>query len=160
MSSQLSKWLRCWIPNVVSRIQIYWLVSRSKSFQPFIKSKLIKWLPGTSRDWVVNSKLFHCSGSVALTQLNSIHKKQLESFKFSYMIISFFYSLHSTEAYLEPSQTFMMELFRKNSKQLFIFVQMLHHRLNWVLDMPQYISQSLFRIRLYIHDGTFFCKNN
>ena len=40
--SQLSQWLRCWIPNIGSRIQIYQLASRSRSFQPFIQLKLIK----------------------------------------------------------------------------------------------------------------------
>ena len=59
---------------------------------------------------------FHRSGSVALIQLNSIHKKELQSFKFFISDHKFFYSLLSTGAYLEPSRTFMMELFRKNSK--------------------------------------------
>ena len=41
----------------------------------------------------------------------------------------FIYSLQVTEAYLQPSRTFMMELFWKNSKLLTIFAKALHHRL-------------------------------
>ena len=41
----------------------------------------------------------------------------------------FGYSLQVTEVYLQPSGTFMMELFCKNSKPLTIFAKALHHRL-------------------------------
>ena len=40
----------------------------------------------------------------------------------------FLYSLQATEAYLQPSRTFMMELFCKNSKLLAISAKALHHR--------------------------------
>ena len=46
------------------------------STQSFILSRSIKWLPGTSRDRVIRSKLSPRSGSVALSLLNSIHKKR------------------------------------------------------------------------------------
>ena len=60
---------------------------------------------------MVKSKLSLHSGSVALRQLNAIHKT-------------------ATKAYLEPSLTFMMEFFvSKNRKLLNIFVKTLHHRL-------------------------------
>ena len=39
----------------------------------------------------------------------------------------FIYFLHATETYLEPSSTFMMELFCKNSKLLIIFVKTLYY---------------------------------
>ena len=49
----------------------------------------------------------------------------------------FLYSLQAREAYLEPTQTFMMELFSEKSKSLTIFIKPSHHRLYWVIDMPQ-----------------------
>ena len=47
----------------------------SRSTQLFILPRSIRWVPGTSRNFVVKSKLPPGSGSVALNDLNPIHKK-------------------------------------------------------------------------------------
>ena len=46
--------------------------------------RLIKWVPGIYGNSVVKSKLSPCSGSVALRQLNSIHKKGHKVLKVCY----------------------------------------------------------------------------
>ena len=56
----------CWVQN-------HWLAVMLT--QTFIFPKSIKWVPGTSGDVVVKSKLSPRSGSVALKQLHPIHKK-------------------------------------------------------------------------------------
>ena len=63
---------------------------------PFILPRLIKLVPVTPSDSVVKSKLSPFHGSVALGQLNPIHKKGAISFLF------FLYSLEATEVHLEP----------------------------------------------------------
>ena len=59
-----------------SQIQICGVTSRSTLFQLVILLKLIKWVPGTPGDWVVKRELSSQSVSVALRQLNPIHKKE------------------------------------------------------------------------------------
>ena len=46
------------------------------STQPFILPSSIIWVPGAPGDRVVKSRLYPSSGSVALRQLNTIHKKE------------------------------------------------------------------------------------
>ena len=58
-----------WIPDP----GVHWVVLRST--QPFILPRSIKWVPGTPGYLVVKSKLFPCKGSVALRQLNPVHRK-------------------------------------------------------------------------------------
>ena len=71
------QWLRHWIshPTLIqgSGVLNHWLAPRST--QPFIFPRLIKWVPGISRNLLVKSKLPPHSCSVALRQLNPIHKK-------------------------------------------------------------------------------------
>ena len=54
-----------------SQVENHWV--GPKSSQPFIFSRLIKWVLGTAGGLVVESKLFPRSGFVVLWQLNSIH---------------------------------------------------------------------------------------
>ena len=56
-----------------SWVQNHWVAPRST--QLFILWRLIKCVSGTPGDRVVKSKLSPRSGSVALRQLNPIHKK-------------------------------------------------------------------------------------
>ena len=95
-------------PVQESRVQSHWVAPRL--IHLFILLWLIKLVPRTPGNLVVKSKLSPWSRSVALRQLNPIHKK-------------------TTEAYLETSWTFMMEFFSQNSKPLTIFAKTLHHRL-------------------------------
>ena len=53
--------------------QNHWVALRSA--QPLILPGSVKWVPGTPQEWVVKIKLSLQSGSVALRQLNPIHKK-------------------------------------------------------------------------------------
>ena len=67
-----------WYHLNTAKIQNYWLAPRSTD--PFILQRLIKWVSGYPEDLVVKSKLSPHSGSVALQQLNHIHKKDHEVF--------------------------------------------------------------------------------
>ena len=69
-----------------SHVQNHWVAPRST--QPFILLRLIKWVPGNSGEVVVKNKLPHQSGSLALKQLNPIHKKGL------YIILKKFKKTH------------------------------------------------------------------
>ena len=65
-----------------------WVQNRQlRSTQPFILP--IKWVLGTPRDWVVKSKLFLRSDSVALRLLNPIHKKGAVKFFLLYTSLMF-----------------------------------------------------------------------
>ena len=55
------------------RVQNHWVSSKVVSI--FYPSKSIRWEPRIFGDFVVESKLLPPSGSVALKQLNPIHKK-------------------------------------------------------------------------------------
>ena len=53
-----------------------------RSTHPFILLGSIKWAPGFPGAWAVKSKLSPSNGSIALRQLNHVHKKGPYSFKF------------------------------------------------------------------------------
>ena len=55
------------------RVENRWVSPRSTQF--FILPRSIKWVPGTSGNLVVKSKLPPWSGSVALGQLKPIHRR-------------------------------------------------------------------------------------
>ena len=65
-------WLRHWIPIQESRVQNQWAASRST--QPFIPPRSIKWAPEISGNLVVKKCLLEAA--LALRQLNPIHKKE------------------------------------------------------------------------------------
>ena len=64
----MGKWLRHWIPN----LEVLCSKSLGRSLTLLTS---IKWIPGVSGNSKVKSKLPPRSGSVALRQLNVIHKK-------------------------------------------------------------------------------------
>ena len=61
-----------------SRVQNYGVPSRST--QPFILLRLLKWVPGISGNLVVKSKLSPRSGSISLRQLKPIHNQGARKF--------------------------------------------------------------------------------
>ena len=67
----MAQWFRCWIPN--QEVQRSKSVSGSNSV--FILLNFMKWVPGTPGELKLEGELSPCSGSVALKQLNPIHKK-------------------------------------------------------------------------------------
>ena len=74
---------------------------------------------------------FHQSSCLLRKSLNQNHSAIVEnvlSLK-GKKDSSFLYSLQAAEACLQPSRTFMMEIFCKNSKLLTILAKTLHHRL-------------------------------
>ena len=62
-----------WFLNQGSYVRNHWVTSRST--QSFILLRLIKWVPGTSGNLVVQSKL-PLEVALALSQLNPIRKKR------------------------------------------------------------------------------------
>ena len=74
----MALWLGRWIPN--PGVPGSKPSGGSKFNSPFIIPRSIKWVPGTPGDLVVKSKLSPHSGSVALRQLNTIHKKGPKAF--------------------------------------------------------------------------------
>ena len=98
--------LRHWIPNLGVLGSSHWVAPRSTS-QPFIFPRSIKGVVGTPRNRVVKSKLSPRSGSVALRQLNLIHKRghKVVFFFFSESkIMKNFYSHTVDSLYLELSR--------------------------------------------------------
>ena len=76
-----SLWIWSWsnalagFPVEGSGVQNHWMAPRLT--QLFILSRLMKLVPGTTGDLVLKSELSLRRGSLALRQLNPIHKKEL-----------------------------------------------------------------------------------
>ena len=78
---KMAKQLKRWIPNPgILGSKPLGASKVNSTSQSFILLGFIKWVPETPGDQVVKSKLSPCSGSVALRQLNPIHKKGTKSF--------------------------------------------------------------------------------
>ena len=87
-------WIQCWSNGLAgylsegSSVQNHWVASRST--QPYILSRSMKWVPDTPGDLVVKSKLSPHKASAALRQLN-MKKGHKVFFKFFFFFEALIY---------------------------------------------------------------------
>ena len=101
------------------------LLDGSKIDSAFHLPWSIKWLPGTPGDLVVQSKLFSYGGSVAASQLNSIHKKGPQFF---------LYLACEPKPYIWCSDCKIKQIIPTRLKVMFLkdFFYIMHARFTWI----------------------------
>ena len=107
----MAQWLGCLIPN--PRVLTLKPLDDSRTNSAFHPFAFIKWVLGPSGTLVVKSKLSPRSGSVALRQLNTIHKEGHWLDTNGNLLLSWF--LHTECHFINPKNNYIQTLWTKIS---------------------------------------------